>query len=423
MLIVKVASYYGAYVRSFYGTHRGLEKQPYADQLSALLMDCFSWADFYDAPLRKLGYETVELIRDAEPLQRRWAVEHGLTPGLSLEEITARQIIELHPDILWFEDSSDGPPEVLRLLEAEGCRPLLALGWTGSFIPKTDAYAKVDVTLSCAPETVESLRADGASAEHLGHGFSPLVLERMGHDLQYRRDLAFFGHILRSDGFHRTRADVLEGVAAAGRALTTFTPQLLAGTTDPVQLAVRTAKSIGLYPAKLAVYAATRALAALGTPIQVLAGNRFSRRALELDGPPRPLPTPNDVPPGLLRHCVKAVFGLDMYEEIARSRVVLNVHADSSPRFASNMRLFEVTGAGSLLLTDWYENLPGLFDPENEVVSYRSIEECVEKIEWVLDHEEARARIAAAGQARCLRDHNFDVRAARLDEIIRSRLK
>jgi len=424
MRIAKVASYYGAYARSFYHSHTGLHRRPYQEQLAALLGDCFSWADFYDEPLRKLGYETVEIIRDVEPLQRRWAAERGFPPGLSLETITARQIADIHPDVLWFEDSSDGPPAVLRMLEEGGSRPSLVLGWTGSFVPDTDAYTGVDLTLSCAPETVEYLRKRGAAAEHLGHAFSPLVLERMRASARaIRQELAFFGHIHRSDGFHRDRADVLAAIAAAGHKIRIYTPQLVAGTVDPLMLGLRTARSLALYPAKLAVYAATHALATMGTPSRVLARNRLSRRALELNQPPQPLPPQNDLPDALLRHSARAVFGLDMYAAIAASHIVLNVHADSSPRYASNMRLFEVTGAGSLLLTDWRENLPELFDPGTEVVFYKSAEECIAKITWLMEHEKERAQIAAAGRARCLRDHSFEARAAELDEIIRRRMR
>jgi spore maturation protein CgeB len=422
MRIAKVASYYGAYVRSFYRTHPGLARRSYKEQLAALLADCFSWADFYDAPLEKLGYQIIEIIRDAEPLQRRWAREHGLAADLSLEEITARQISDVRPDVLWFEDSSDGPPAILRYLEEAGLRPSLVLGWTGSFLPQTDAYRKVDLTLSCAPESVEYLRARGAAVEHLDHAFSPIVLRRMRIPA-IRQDLAFFGHIHRSEGFHRERAKVLESIVATGKRIRIYTPQLVAGTADPFHLSLRTVKSLALYPAKLGVYATTRALAAIGAPPHVLSGNRLFRRALELGEPPKPLPPPNDLPPELLEYSARAVFGLDMYTAIAGSRIVLNVHADSSPHFASNMRLFEVTGAGSLLLTDWRENLPMLFEPDFEVVAYRSVEECLEKITWLTDHKEARARIAAAGRARCLRDHTFEVRAARLHEIIHRRMR
>jgi len=53
------------------------------------------------------------------------------------------------------------------------------------------------------------------------------------------------------------------------------------------------------------------------------------------------------------------------------SKVVLNIHADSSPRFASNMRLFETTGMGACLLTDGRKNLTELFEPGIEVAEYR----------------------------------------------------
>ena len=51
------------------------------------------------------------------------------------------------------------------------------------------------------------------------------------------------------------------------------------------------------------------------------------------------------------------LFGLDMFQGLRDSQVTLNTHIDISPRSASNMRLFEATGAGSCLLTDRKENL------------------------------------------------------------------
>jgi spore maturation protein CgeB len=71
-------------------------------------------------------------------------------------------------------------------------------------------------------------------------------------------------------------------------------------------------------------------------------------------------------------------------------------------------------------LTDWKENLSELFEPDVEVLTYRTAEECAEKVRYILDNEELRRRIAEAGQRRTLREHNFENRAARIDEIVRS---
>jgi hypothetical protein len=37
-------------------------------------------------------------------------------------------------------------------------------------------------------------------------------------------------------------------------------------------------------------------------------------------------------------------------------------------RLATNQRLYEVTGVGSVLVTDWKSNMPDLFDLDREVV-------------------------------------------------------
>jgi spore maturation protein CgeB len=111
-----------------------------------------------------------------------------------------------------------------------------------------------------------------------------------------------------------------------------------------------------------------------------------------------------------------------MFQILCDSKMTLNIHADSSPQFASNMRLFETTGVGTCLITDWKENLPELFVPDKEVVTYRNAQECAEKMKWLLDHPQERAEIAAAGMARTLREHTFMHRAVELDRIIRTAL-
>jgi spore maturation protein CgeB len=111
-----------------------------------------------------------------------------------------------------------------------------------------------------------------------------------------------------------------------------------------------------------------------------------------------------------------------MYETVRDAKVTLNIHADSSDRYASNMRLFEVTGVGGCLLTDWKPNLGELFALDREVVAYRSPAECIEKARWLLEHPDARAAIAKAGQARTLRSHTFAHRAGRFAEIVKAAL-
>lgn len=112
-------------------------------------------------------------------------------------------------------------------------------------------------------------------------------------------------------------------------------------------------------------------------------------------------------------------WGLEMYAVLRSARISLNRHIAEAGAFANNMRLFEATGVGSLLLTDAKRNLGELFEPGREVVAYEGADDLVEQARHLLAHEGERAAIARAGQARTLRDHTYETRMRELAEILR----
>jgi spore maturation protein CgeB len=116
-------------------------------------------------------------------------------------------------------------------------------------------------------------------------------------------------------------------------------------------------------------------------------------------------------------------WGLDMFRVLASARVVLNRHIGAARQYANNMRLYETTGVGSLLVTDAKENLGELFDVGSEVVAYRDADDLVAQTRRLLADEDARRAIAAAGHARTLRDHTYAVRMRELEAILRGRLR
>ena len=115
-------------------------------------------------------------------------------------------------------------------------------------------------------------------------------------------------------------------------------------------------------------------------------------------------------------------WGLEMFRLLRDSRIVLNRHIGAAEQNANNMRLYEVTGVGSLLLTDAKENVAELFEPGREVVTYAGADELVERARHYLEHEDERLAVAAAGQARTLRDHGYPRRMAQLAELLERRL-
>jgi spore maturation protein CgeB len=111
-------------------------------------------------------------------------------------------------------------------------------------------------------------------------------------------------------------------------------------------------------------------------------------------------------------------WGIDMYRVLASARVVVNRHGAIAGGHAVNMRIYETTGVGSLLLTDNGNTLADVLEPGAEAVAYGSARDLARKLRYYLRHEEERAAIAAAGQARTLRDHTYARRMRELAELL-----
>ena len=113
------------------------------------------------------------------------------------------------------------------------------------------------------------------------------------------------------------------------------------------------------------------------------------------------------------------VWGRDMFEVLGRSLITLNRHSDISQNYANNMRLFEATGMGSMLLTDHKSNLNEFFNVGTEVETYTSPGEAVEKAIYYLENPQKAAEIAKSGQARTLSEHTYSHRMLELVQILK----
>jgi hypothetical protein len=116
------------------------------------------------------------------------------------------------------------------------------------------------------------------------------------------------------------------------------------------------------------------------------------------------------------------VCGLEMFKLMCQSQIVLNHHCDFVENDTNNLRLFEATGCGALLITDYKDNLNDLFEVGKEVVAYRSSEECIDLIHYYMKHPKEARLIAEAGQRRTLRDHSYEERMGDLIEVLKKNI-
>lgn len=112
------------------------------------------------------------------------------------------------------------------------------------------------------------------------------------------------------------------------------------------------------------------------------------------------------------------VFGKDHIKTLALSKISINHHGDILP-WAHNIRLYEATAAGSLLITDELPGLRNLFEVGREVAAYSSIHECIKLIRKFLEDDEEREKIAKAGQKKTLSKHTYENKLEKLIEMIK----
>jgi len=132
----------------------------------------------------------------------------------------------------------------------------------------------------------------------------------------------------------------------------------------------------------------------------------------------------NLLPPNSIikKHYHGTCWGIEMYKTFAASKIVINRHIDVANNYANNMRMFEATAMGALLMTDNNRGLDNFFVDGKEVVTYNSPDDLVQKIKYYLENEKERNKIAQSGQKKTLKYHNYEIRMKELDKILRKYL-
>jgi spore maturation protein CgeB len=352
-----------------YAQHPGLEKQPYEHQMRVRHESLFGVADFYSSNLRKLGYEAWDIWANNALMQKAWADEHGL-------RINSGQKWQFR----------------LRKGLIPWVSPVTNRQWIYEIMMAQIKRYKPDVLLN-------QVMAD-VSHDFL-RGIKPYVKLIVGQHAATRLpetenwsvyDLVISSFPPTLDWFR------LKGLPAELNRLG-FEPRVLSHLKDGE-------KRIPIsFVGSFNIVHSTRVewLEYLYSRFQVKVWSPHTNH----------LPASSPI----LRSYVGSAWGIEMYEVLRDSFLTLNHHGDIPP-YANNLRLFEATGVGTFLVTDWKLNLHEMFEPGKEVIAYRTPEECAELIQYYLEHEDEREAIALAGQQRTLRDHTYYHRMQELVSIV-----
>jgi len=101
------------------------------------------------------------------------------------------------------------------------------------------------------------------------------------------------------------------------------------------------------------------------------------------------------------------------------SKIVLNINSWFTKKaYGINQRVFDVPACGAFFITDYVKELEGYFKIGEEIETYSSIEELIDKVNFYLKHEIARERIAQKGYEKAQRLPTWRDRAKEIAKVL-----
>lgn len=362
--VLIVDTYYPEFVRQLYRDHPEKVTAPYHEQLQWLLRYHFGTGDSYSFHLRALGYDARDTIADIWPLQEQWAKEHHFKlrrPPWSLPRFLQSYAdrVTLYKALL--SQVTEFQPDILYLQNLSFCDPL--------FLRKLKRKVRLLVgQIACPLPPTAFLKPYDLILTSFPHFVDRL--RRMGIASEYFK-IGFEERILKT--------------VTQGPAEKKYEVVFIGGFTKVHR-------------------DATAALEALATKVPVDVWG-YGIDQLTANSP-------------LRKRYHGEAWGMDMYRIIRQAKICVNRHSAAAEHYANNMRLYETTGLGTCLITDAKENLSDFFAVGQEVVTYQSTHDLIDKVHYYLQHDSERERIANAGQQRTLRDHTYQQRMVELDHIL-----
>ena len=102
------------------------------------------------------------------------------------------------------------------------------------------------------------------------------------------------------------------------------------------------------------------------------------------------------------------VYASEYRKICASAKIILGWNIDPTIDLYFSNRTWYTLGCGGFLLTAYTPNLEELFGRGEELDWFESVEECCDKIEYYLQHDEERQKIARAGYQFAHNEYSYD---------------
>jgi spore maturation protein CgeB len=367
MKVQFLTSYYPPFLSKFFASHKEIKDESYDAIMTALLSEHFADTGALVFHVQKAGHQTSLIISNCELLQKKWALENNVNyseQNWELE-IAAAQIKKFKPDIFYLESVFQFFGDFVQTIKPY-CKTIVS--WISTPFSTSLPLKGIDLFLSSTPKFVESFKAAGFKAEYMLPAFDPRILEHINS--KNKKDIPF--------SFVGGWSDVHVNRKEALKTLVKETPIQLWGYGYLKSFQRRNLAYFKhqLFPENKAILKAYRGEA----------------------------------------------WGINMYDILQRSVCTFNIHESLLEGHVGNMRMFEASGVGTLILNDEGHNLNKLFEVGKEIESYKTIGEAIEKAKYYISNPQKAIEIGLNAQKRTLRDYNYEIYVSNLFEFCKKQL-
>ncbi len=370
---------YNLFYTDYLNQHTDLNRKPYQEKMDLLLRKKYYQADSLAKALIKQGHQAEVIIPACNPLQVSWAREndkalfykwHLQKPLRSLKsrvlkqyntfdvirgKILLAQIQRIKPDIVFVYSGIWLERSTIQRMKFVAKK--IILQWSCPIFTWTDyPFYEFDFIVSASPSIAEYFTKRGIKSFYLQQAFDAEIMSK-NNSGNHKKDIVFIGNFSR---YHLYRFEIVEYL-------------------------LQNDVNIDIY----------------GTI------------------------SDNFYPESLLKGKIKApVMGAEMFDVYKQYKMALHVFGAGTENdgidwssYAGAKRIFEITGVGVALCASYQDNLMEMFN-EDEIITFKTKEECLQKIKYYVSKKDVLSQIAMRGQQKTLAKHTFYNRALELLKLI-----
>jgi len=399
-----ISTLYQKFLKDYYIKYPTIISKSYTEQYQHLLNDASEFVSSYTRTFNEIGINTKCIISNAKPLQNTWLLENKLNTK-DEKSIILEQIKDFKPNVLWIENKNLIDSNFLKQIKSNNKDIKLIFTYHCAPYSNKDAdnLKLLDFVLTCTPGFQKKYEKQGIKSYLVYHAFDSKILDKLSNKKKNEsfNNLVFSGSLFLGGGFHNERTKLIEKIIKKNIDIKIYgnlekRNKIVAKQTAYYLYKILNKIKLKKYISKIPIL----------NKFENYAKNRISYYSNKL-----------------IKSTETPVFGIKMLELLKNAKITLNIHGEVAGNYAGNMKLFEATGVGSCLLTDNKLNMSELFTNNKEVVVYNGFDDCIDKINWLLNNEEERASIAKAGQIKTLKIHTVENRCKLIVDIINDELK